>query len=205
LTATLPGTTFSAGPKTGGGRLELPSPLLVVLALTFSTGLPLRPETPPSRFDLGLVDLVALAASMPPEANPAAIERKLASPRTLSELHQRVEAFLGEDVKHAVEKARWQSAAARRSAAADTGMGSFEGNPWGALLAVVIGSISYSTNQSLRDTKACTAFLEGFERRVRALHDDIPGTNEPVTPDLLARWERLSAEFKENLPCRVRR
>ena len=183
----------------------MPSPLLVALALTLSTGLPLRPETSPPRLNLGLVDLVALASSMPAEVNPAARLKEPAPPRTLFELHQRIEAFLGEDVKRAVEKARWQSAAARRSAAVDTGTSSFEGNPWGALLAVVIGSISYNTNQSLRDTKACTAFLEGYERRVRALHDDVPETDELVTPDLLARWERLSAELKENLPCRVRR
>jgi hypothetical protein len=205
LTADGTGTNFFKDLRPVEGGIAMPGPLLVALALTFSSGLPLRPETAPPRFNLGLVDLVALAASMPPEVNPAARLKETAPPRTLSELHQRVEAFLAGDVKRAVEKARWQLAAARRNATVDPGTGSFEGNPWGALLAVVIGSISYTANPSLRDAKACAAFLEGLERRARALHEDVPESDESVTPDLLARFERLSAELSVNFPCRGRR
>lgn len=177
---------------------------LILAALTLSTGLSVRPETPPPRFNLGLVDLVTLAMSMPPDGSPAAAAEP-GPPRTLRELHARVDVFLGVDIKHAVEKARWRLASARRSAAIDTGTNSYEGNPWGALLAVVVGSISYTTNTDLRDAKACAAFLDGLERRARALSDDVPASEEPITADLLARWERLPAELRQNLSCRRRR
>ncbi len=181
------------------------APFLVALALTFSTGSSVRPETPPPRFELGLVDLVALASSMPPEAAPAADPKESEPPRTFSELHRRVEAFLGGDAKRALEGARFRLEGARRRAGIDAGTGSYEGNPWGALLAVVIGSISYTTDTNLRDATACLSFLESYERRLRALHDDVPATDEPVTPDLLARWNRLSAELRQNRVCPGRR
>ncbi len=181
------------------------APILVALALTFSTGSSLRPETRPARFELGLVDLVALASSMPPEAATAADPKESEPPRTLLELHKRVEAFLGGDVKRALEGARFRLDWARRRAAVDAGAGSYEGNPWGALIAVVIGSVSYTTDTGLRDAKACLSFLEGYERRLRALHDDVPATDEPVTPDLLGRWDRLSTELRRNRACPGRR
>jgi hypothetical protein len=181
------------------------SRFLATLALTLSTAVSVRPEIPPGRFNLGPVDLLTLATSIPPDGNPAATTQEPVLPRTLRDLHARVEAFLGDDVKSAVEKARWRLAAARRSAATESGTNAYEGNPWGALLAVVIGSISYTTDRDLRDAKACLAFLEGLDRRVRALSGDVPETDEPVAPDLLARWERLSRELRENGSCRGRR
>ncbi len=183
----------------------MPRLVLAVILLSLPTRLPLRPETPPPRFTLGPADLVLLAISMPPDGGLPAEMAELPPPRTLRELHARAEVFLGEDVRRALEKARWRLEAARRSAATDPGTGSYEGTPWGALLAVVVGSISYSTNGNLRDTKACVTFLEGLERRARALRDDVSETDEPATPDLLARWERLRSELRQNLSCRQRR
>ncbi len=177
------------------------APLLVALSLTFATSLPLRPDVEPGRHNLGLVDLVSLAAAMPEEAGPPA-GRAESPPRTLSDLHRRVEAFLGRDVRRSVESARWRLAAAQRSAAVGSPAGSYDGNPWGALLAVVVGSVSYGMNPGLRSAKSCLTFLEGYERRVRALHEEVPETGEPVTPELLGRWERLSAELAGNISCR---
>lgn len=183
----------------------MPGLILAAIMLSVPTRLSLRPETPPPRFTLGPVDLVTLAMSTPPDGGRAAEVGEPEPPRTLRELHARADVFLGEDVRHALEKARWRLEAARRSAATDPGTISYEGNPWGALLAVVVGSISYSTNRDLRDTKACVTFLEGLERRARAFRDDVPETDDPVTPDFLARWERLPTELRQNLACRGRR
>ncbi len=180
------------------------APLLVALSLTFATRLPAHPEAEPTRHNLGLVDLVALAAAMPPDAGSPARVKDLPPPLTLSDLHRRVEAFLGRDVKRAVESARWRLVAAQRSAIVDTPAGSYEGNPWGALLAVVVGSVSYGMNPGLRSAKSCLTFLEGYERRVRALHEDVPETQAPITPELLGRWERLKAELGESGSCRGR-
>jgi hypothetical protein len=183
----------------------MPGPFLAALAMTISTGLSVRSETPPMRFTLGPVDLVTLALSMPPGGNPVETAGEAAPIRTLRDLHFRVDAFLDRDVEPAVERARWRLVAARRSAASGTGTNSFEGNPRGALLAVAVGSISYSMNTDLRDAKACLAFLEGLQRRARALADDTPEKDEAVTPDLIARWERLGTELRQNLSCRQRR
>ena len=179
--------------------------LLLSLTLTFSTGGSLRPETPPPRLNIGLVDLVALVSSMPPEAGPAPAAGEPAAARTLAELHRQVESYLGGEVTRAVEGARFRVAWVRRSTSAEPAAGSLQGDPWSALVAVVIGSISYTTNTALRDAKSCLSFLEGYERRVRALHEEVPETDEVVTPELRARWERLSAELKDNTPCRLRR
>ena len=71
----------------------------------------------------------------------------------------------------------------------------------GAVLAVAIGSIAYGMNANLRQAKACVEFLERLEYRTRALLDDVPETDEPAPPDLLARWERVSAELASNGFC----
>ena len=152
-------------------------------------------------FSLGHVDLLGLADSIPLGTIPPAGVRAPGPPRTLRDLHVRVGSFLGDDLKVARQKARQRLDAARRNAAIDPGTSSYDGNPLGAVLAVAIGSIAYGMNANLRQAKACVEFLERLEVRTRALLDDVPETDEPAPPDLLARWERVSAELQSNGYC----
>lgn len=177
---------------------------LAVLALAISAGPPESPGTPPRTFTLGPVDLVTLAATSPQAATPAEPAGEAVESRTCRELHVRVDAFLENEMKSALSKSRWRLASASQNAAMDRG-NNWGGNDPGILLALAVGAIAYSIDTKLRDAKACAAFLDGLERRARALADDIPETDEPLTPDLLARWERLPAELRQNLSCRPKR
>jgi hypothetical protein len=152
-------------------------------------------------FALGHVDLLGVAGSVPLETLPATGRREPLPPRTLRDLHVRIASFLDDDVKVARQNARWRLEAARQGAAVDTGKSSYDGNPWGALLTVVVGSISYSTDTRLRRAKGCVAFLDGLYIRTRALLDDVPESDEPVSAELLGRWGRLATELWSNTAC----
>jgi hypothetical protein len=152
-------------------------------------------------FTLGHVDLLGLADSVPLGTIPPAGVRASGPPRTLRDLHVRIESFLNGDVKVARQNARGRLDAARRNAALDSGTSSYDGNPLGAVLAVAIGSLAYGMNANLRQAKACVEFLERLEYRTRALLDAVPETDEPASSELLARWERVSAELQSNGFC----
>jgi hypothetical protein len=177
--------------------------LLVLVGLAASAGLAVETGPSHSRFALGSVDLVAIAASMPPIEIAAPAEPEPERAPTCRELHARVEAFLGNDVRAEVASARWRLAWAERQSAVSSGEN--VSDSLSALLVVLIGSVSYATSSGVRDAKACLSFLDGYDARVRALRDDVPESDSAAPPGLLERWERIAAELRENVPCHRRR
>ena len=183
--------------------MRLAGARITVAAFLFVT--PTAAAADVESFTLGRIDLLDLAASVPPGTPPAPGPQSPRPPRTLRDLHLRVESLLDDDVKAALLSARWRLERARQNAAIDTRTGSYEGNPWGALLAVVVGSVSYGMDTGLRRAKECVAFLEGLGNRTRALLEDVPETDASAPPELLARWERLRADLLSNGICPGRR
>ena len=178
-------------------------PLVALFALAASTGFAVETGPPRPRFALGSVDLVALAASMPPMESPTPAEPEPERPPTCRELHARVEAFLANDVRARVASARWRLSWAERQSAVSSGEN--VSDSLSALFVVLLGSISYATSSGVRDAKACMSLLDGYDARVRALRDDVPETDATAPPGLLERWERIAAELGENTLCHRRR
>lgn len=162
-------------------------------------------ETEPPRFGFGLgsVDLVTLAASLPPIESAAPAQSEPERPPTCRELHVRVEAFLANDVRARVASARRRLAWGERQSAVSTREN--VSDSLSALVEVLAGFASYSMNPGVRDAKACLSFLDGYDARVRVFRDDVPETDATAPPGLLERWERIVAELGENTPCHRRR
>jgi len=204
----------------------MPGPIalapLLLAALLQGTGL--APPTRPARpFGIGSVDLFPLAASLPsPELSDPAAQLP-EPPVPLRRLRERVDRFLENDVKTAASGARLRESGARWSAATGGAAGprsadlvqrtvqdsvspptSWGGDGWAGLLtALVPASIAaLSFNPALGEARTCLAFLDGYERRVRAFRDGLPATDEAAAPELLLQWERLSAELRTNVSCR---
>ncbi len=176
---------------------------LAMFVLAFSTGPSAGHGAPPGRFALGNVDLVALAASTPPIESVAPAELQPEPTPTCRELHARVESFLASDVKTEIAAARWRLTWAEQRAVIDPG-----GNvsdSWSALFVAVLGAISYTATSGVRDARSCVSFLEGYDGRVRALRDGVPETGDAAPAGFLERWERVSAELRENVSCHRRR
>ncbi len=174
-----------------------------LLALAVPAGLAVGAEPPQSRFSLGSVDLVALAASMPPIESAAPALPQNERPLTCRELHARIEALLANDVRAEVASARRRLAWAEKQSAASTATN--VSDSLSALVAVLAGAFSYAVSPGARDAKACLWFLGGYDARVRALRDDVPETDATAPDDLLERWERIAAELGGNTACHRRR
>lgn len=199
LTAGPTVTTFWVESTVGtiGGRVR--NLLVPLFYLAVSASLAIETGPPRSRFALGTVDLVALAASLPPIENAEPAQPEPERLPTCRELHARIEAFLAKDVGARVASARSGLTWAERQSAISTGGNVSDG--MSALFFVLLGSFSHVTNVGVRDAKACLAICEGYDAKVRALRDDVPETDSPAPPGLLERWERIAAELDEKPLC----
>ena len=174
-------------------------PLLALFALAASAGFAIETGPPQSRFALGSVDLVALAASMPPIESAAPAEPEPERPPTCRELHARVEAFLANDVRARVARSRARLVRAEKGSAVSSGEN--VNDSLSALVVVLLGSVAYAVSPDVRDAKACLSYFDTYDARVRVLRDDIPETDSAAPAGLLERWERIVAESGEKTRC----
>ncbi len=173
--------------------------LFALFALAASAGLAIETGPPQSRFALGSVDLVALAASMPPIESAAPAQAEPDRPPTCRELHARVEAFRTNDVRPRVASARAYLVRVQKGSAVSSGEN--VNDSLSALVVVLLGSVSYAISPDVRNAKARLSYLDAYDARVRALRDDVPETDSTAPADLLERWERIAAEFGEQTRC----
>jgi hypothetical protein len=192
-------TTFQAAPAIGAMGGGMRDPLVTLFTLAAWAVLPIETGQPQSRFALGSVDLVALAASMPPIESAAPAQPEPERPPTCRELHARVEAFRTNDVGARVASQRARLIRAEKGSAVSSGEN--VSDSLSALFVVLLGTVSHATSTDVRNAKACLSILDGYDARVRALRDDVPETDTTAPAGLLERWERIAAEFGEKTRC----